>query len=175
MRSRGFSLIELMVVVAITAILLAIGLPSFQGSLRSNRVATATNELMASFALARAEAIRSPGGAVICTSEDGANCGGTWNDGWMVWVDMDGDGLPTGEDDLVLRYIQPSSKLLVSVVADAGGGEATTIEFDRMGRRVGSRRVATVESDVCPTGHNLVRELELGVTGQVVMTRSDCS
>src|SRR5690554_2596394 len=106
MRQRGFSLIELMVTVAIVANLVAIGLPSFQSSMRSNRVATGTNELMASFALARTEASRSPGGAAICSTENGTACGGGWNDGWMVWIDMDGDGLPTCDDDRILRYIE---------------------------------------------------------------------
>src|SRR5690606_27267414 len=104
--------------------LLTIGLPSFQGSLRSNRVATATNELMSSFALARSEAIRSPGGAAICSTEDGTTCGGDWNDGWMVWIDMDGDGLPTGANDRVLRYIETNSKLDVTMAADGGAAEA---------------------------------------------------
>ena len=172
MRCRGFSLIELMVVVAITAILLTIGLPSFQGSLRSNRVATVTNELMSSFTLARSEAIRSPGGAAICSTDDGTSCGGTWNDGWMVWIDMDGDGLPDGTDDRVLRYIETNSKLLLTMTTD---GDDVTIRFDRLGRRIGADRTLTVEPEVCPTGHDLVRDLDLSPTGQVRITKSECT
>lgn len=175
MRQRGFSLIELMVVVAITAILLVIGLPSFQGSMRSNRVATATNELMSSFTLARSEAIRSPGGAAICSTDDGTTCGGDWNDGWMVWIDMDGDGLPTGANDRVLRHIEANSKLVLAMTAPGGGTEATTIQFDRLGRRIGGDRTVKVEPDVCPTGHNLVRDLDLNPTGQVRIIRSNCT
>lgn len=173
MRCRGFSLIELMVVVAITAILLAIGLPSFQGSLRSNRVATATNELMASFALARSEAIRSPGGAVICSTQNGTSCGGDWNDGWMVWIDMDGDGLPTGTNDHVLRYIEGNAKLDVTMTTVAA--DPSTVAFDTRGRRDGPLRTITIEPDVCPDGHDLVRNLAVGATGQVTVTKGNCS
>src|SRR5690554_4349780 len=113
MRQRGFSLIELMVTVALLAILLAMGLPSFQGSLRSNRVATATNELIAAINLARIEAMRSPNGAALCASDDGSTCatGASWNDGWLVWVSGDGDNLPTGVEDQVLRYVQGRGSL----------------------------------------------------------------
>src|SRR5690606_34707752 len=146
---------------------LTIGLPSFQGSLRSNRVATATNELMSSFALARSEAIRSPGGAAICSTEDGTTCGGDWNDGWMVWIDMDGDGLPDGANDRVLRHVETNRNLVLTMEASGGSSEAATIRFDRLGRRVGGERTVTVEPDVCPAGHDLVRDLELSPTGQV--------
>ena len=47
-RQSGFTLIELMVTIAVLAVLLAWGLPNFQNSLRSNRVATSTNEVLAS-------------------------------------------------------------------------------------------------------------------------------
>ena len=68
----GFTLIELLVTISIMAILLTIALPSFQGSMRSNRVATTSNELLASLSLARSEAIRSTRGGGVCASADGA-------------------------------------------------------------------------------------------------------
>lgn len=174
MRSRGFSLIELMVTVAIVAILVAIGLPSFQSSMRSNRVATGTNELMASFALARTEAIRSPGGAAICSTQNGVACGGNWNNGWMVWVDGDGDGMPTGDDDRVLRYVQGKPKLDVQINAPGGSAEAVTIRFDNRGRRMGQVRTLSLRPEDCPAGQGLVRNLGLSATGQATVTKDEC-
>ena len=66
--AAGISLIELLVAVAIVAILLAIAFPNFEGSMRRNRLATTTNELLGSVALARSEAIRNTRGAGICAS-----------------------------------------------------------------------------------------------------------
>ena len=175
MRQQGFSLIELMVTVAIVAILVAIGLPSFQSSLRSNRVATSTNELLASFALARSEAVRSPGGAAICSTTNGTSCGGDWNDGWMVWIDMDGDGAPTGSDDRVVRYIETNPKLLLGMEADGGAAEEILVRFDARGRRIGSPRQIVLQPDECPSGHNLVRKVTIGATGQASVARDDCS
>ena len=171
MRCRGFSLIELMVTIAVLAILLAIGLPSFQGSMRSNRVATATNELIASINLARTEAIRNPNGAAMCASEDGEDCGGSWNDGWIVWISGDGDNDPDGDDDQVLRYVEGRGNLEVSAVST---GLGNTIRFDNRGRS-SEARTLTVRSDVCPDGVELVRTLSLSRTGQVKVERGACT
>src|SRR5687767_9439407 len=103
-RASGFSLIELMVTIAIVAILLALGLPSFEGSMRSNRVATTTNEMLASLALARSEAIRSSRESRICASADGSTCGAglDWNAGWIIAMDND----QNGSFEQVVRYVQ---------------------------------------------------------------------
>ncbi len=172
--NQGFTLVELMVTVAIVAILLAVALPSFEGSMRSNRVATASNELIASIALARSEAIRSPRGAAICTTTDGEQCDGDWNDGWMVWIDAEGDGVETGADDRVVRYTQARNK--VEVVADVAVDpeEATTIRFDRRGRTIGSLRSLTIEPDECPEGNPLRRVLTVSTTGQTHIVQEAC-
>lgn len=173
MRCRGFTLIELLVTVAVMAILLAIGLPSFQGSMRSNRVATATNELMASLSLARSEAIRSPGGAAVCASTDGTACNGTsWNDGWIVWIDLDGNNsLGTGER--VLRYVEGIAKLDIDVTT--AETDENLILFDSRGRTVGAERDFELKPDTCPSGHELVRTLALSLTGQTKVERSSCT
>src|SRR5690606_41492187 len=99
-RNSGFSIVELAVTVAVVAIVAAIAFPNFQSVIRSNRVASSSNELTASLSLARVEALRSPGGAGLCASSDGAACGTDWNAGWMAWVDTNGVGRATGAPPL---------------------------------------------------------------------------
>lgn len=182
MRSRGFSLIELMVTIAIVAILAAIAFPSFQSSLRSNRLATTTNEMLASVALARSEAIRSTRGGGICASTDGSTCGAaaTWNDGWLVWSDNGDDSAGFGSFDAsidtVVRVVDGHPRMQMDGT-DSDGSAILSIGFDRRGRPLSA--VATpvslrVQPEGCPASLDLVRTLVLNPVGQVVNQRGVC-
>lgn len=164
-------MVELMVVVAIVAILAAIAFPSFEATLRSNRVSTTTNELLASFALARSEALRSPGGAQVCTSTDGATCTSTaWDQGWIVWIDLNGNELFDG-DDRVVRYSQAKPGVAVTTAAGAAN---TSFRFDQRGFLVGGQRALTLASVTCPAGAPLVRTFTVRPTGGASIARGDC-
>ncbi|WP_283254759.1 GspH/FimT family pseudopilin [Luteimonas galliterrae] len=162
-RAKGFTLVELMTVIAIVAILAVIALPSFQGSLRSNRVATKTNEVLASVALARTEAIRSRSRGVVCTSADGGSCGGDWNSGWLVWSDLDNSGTVNG-DEAVVRYVEGNPKLLVA-------GSAALIAFDGRGRAVGGQQTVAVRPDDV---EEPARCITIGATGQTRVAQGAC-
>jgi type IV fimbrial biogenesis protein FimT len=73
---RGFTLIELMVVVIVLAIALAIGIPGFQGIINRNRIIGAANESVAAIQVARMEAIRRNQRVELCPSTNGTTCGG---------------------------------------------------------------------------------------------------
>lgn len=178
--TSGFSLIELLITIAVVAILLTLGLPSFQDALRSNRVATATNELIASFALARSEAIRTTHGSGICTSTAGTQCdvASDWNDGWLVWSDSDDDGdLDNGEP--IIRYIQGHPDLEFTATAD-NGASPTIIAFDRRGRVFAALGADPQERDItlvpagCDSGQQLQRAFNLKTTGQYNVAKEAC-
>lgn len=75
--SGGFTLVELMVVLAVLAVLLGVAVPSFQNIINRNRLTAVTNEIVAAIQLARVEAVRRNGRVVFCPTADGATCGGT--------------------------------------------------------------------------------------------------
>lgn len=81
-RSGGFSLVELMVVLAIATILLTIAIPSFKTFMDRQKVTTVAADLYASVAYTRAEAIRR-GARVYLLPKDGA----AWSNGWVVQTD----------------------------------------------------------------------------------------
>ena len=90
---KGFTLIELMVVLIVAAIILAFAVPSFQGVINSNRVTTAVNELSTSFSIARTEAIKSNTIARVKPCTVGPGCDGEkWEKGYDIRVDINGDG-----------------------------------------------------------------------------------
>lgn len=164
-RAKGFTLVELMIVIAVLAVLVAIAFPSFQGSIRSNRIATTSNELMASFALARTEAIRSKLGSGVCTSANGTSCGGTWNDGWIVWTDAAG-GKPGELDpgETVVRYVKPNQQMTMS-------GSAVILGFDPRGRSMAGGQTLGVKPKNYATP---VRCVRLTPTGQVRIEQNAC-
>lgn len=85
----GFTLVELMVVVAVAAIVLTLGVPSFYTLIQNNRATTQVNDLVMALSLARSEAVRRGVPVSLCASQDQATCsGGTdWQVGWLVFVD----------------------------------------------------------------------------------------
>lgn len=80
----GFTLLELLIVVSIAAVLLGIAIPSFNATIRSNRLTTYANELVTSFNLARSEAVKRGQMVVV-----GKPAGTEWEDGWQIFVDID--------------------------------------------------------------------------------------
>ena len=85
-RARGFTLMELMVTIAVLALLVAIGVPTFRDATLGSRLSAAANNLLASVQLARSEAIKRNQPITLCASSDGATCAGTgdWEQGWIV-------------------------------------------------------------------------------------------
>lgn len=86
---QGFTLPELLVSVAIAAILLAAALPSMKDVIVKDRSASQINELLASLQLARSEAIKRMAPVTVCASSDGSTCDAaqTWEAGWIVFVE----------------------------------------------------------------------------------------
>jgi type IV fimbrial biogenesis protein FimT len=94
----GFTVIELMIVVAMMGILMAVGVPVFNSIILTNEMADTSNELVLSLKRARAEAMTSGRDVVVCssTNTDAATpacsgAAGNWGRGWIVFVDQNQD------------------------------------------------------------------------------------
>jgi type II secretion system protein H len=87
--NSGFTLVELMITLVIMAIVITVGLPSFNDFVASQRVRTAASDLAADMAFARAEAIKESRPVVV----EPIAGPGDWRRGWRIWVDIDGDRL----------------------------------------------------------------------------------
>ena len=104
-RSAGFTLIELMLVIAVATVLLGFGVPSMTAILNVNKLTAASNALLSSIRLARSEDFKRSGRVVLCKSADGAACAtrGGWEQGWIVFHDVNQDGEHDPEETLIER------------------------------------------------------------------------
>ncbi|AEG00555.1 GspH/FimT family pseudopilin [Methylomonas methanica] len=87
-KSLGFTLIELMVTIAIAAILLGVAIPGFNSIIASNKLTTYANDLITTFNVARSEAIKRGQQVTITRISSTA---GVWEGGWNIFVDVDGN------------------------------------------------------------------------------------
>jgi len=100
-RETGITLIELMITIAIAAILISLAAPNMTASIQNNRMVTQVNELHASLNVARSEAVKRNASISVCRSSNGTSCTGNWEDGWVVFADSDADGsVDAGEEVL---------------------------------------------------------------------------
>jgi len=107
-RQNGFTLYELLVTVLVVGVIITIGVPNMAEFTQNSRLTSTSNDLLSSFQMARSEAARSKSNITICASDNSddlvnANCGGTFNDGWIIFLDLDGDLNRAGAGESLLR------------------------------------------------------------------------
>lgn len=100
---RGFTLIELMLALALAAVIGSLAAPAMSDFAARQRIDAAANELTAHINLARLQAVTHAERVVLCPSSDGAECTGMnrWDVGWIVFRDRDNNGRPDASDDLL--------------------------------------------------------------------------
>lgn len=105
-RATGFTTIELMVTLAVAAIIFGIAMPQFKNMISDQQVQSANSNLYASLIYARSEAIKRSQYVVVCAkTDDGFGCQNStdWARGWIVFIDPDGDGYPGAVSDILKR------------------------------------------------------------------------
>jgi type IV fimbrial biogenesis protein FimT len=119
----GFTLYELLITVLIVGVVLTLGIPNMLQFNQNGRMTGAANDLHSAFHLARSESSRAKTNITICASANAlaadANCGGTWDQGFIVFVDEDGDINRSGATETVLRAHGPIADGVSLSVADA--------------------------------------------------------
>ena len=128
----GFTLTELMFVLAIVGIGFAIGAPSFSGLVKRNRISASVNEIITGFQLARSEAAKRGVSVTICPTNSKADdpdntvdCenNGSWDKGVIVFVDENASGGRDELDDVLLMFRGKMPKdIFVRASNDMGNG-----------------------------------------------------
>lgn len=120
-RARGFTLIELMVTIAVLAIVTAIAYPSFTSLMNSSRLTGAANDLVGDLQTARSEAIRRNARVTVCASADNTTCAGAAGDwqSWIVWID---NPAPTADEVLRVGHAKAPLQVLTSPAVTGNAG-----------------------------------------------------
>lgn len=131
-RSAGFTIIEIMIVVAIAAILATVAVPSYISLMDDNKTGSVADELSQSLFLARSAAIKAGAPVIICASSDGESCSNQWSDGWVAFVDENRNGSVDTQESTVLTSSTNSNALQVNV-ENTAGASLDSVQFNYRG------------------------------------------
>lgn len=155
----GFTLIELVIVVAIAAILLGMAVPSMARMMDSNRRAAAVNSLISDMQLARSAAASHGSEVVVCHSTNGKSCSNQgrpdWASGWIVFVDSALNG----------TFDAAEEKLSVTG-ARAGVTMPSNTASGKFRFKPGARSMTNATVAVCPQGSSDGRWIVVSATGR---------
>jgi type IV fimbrial biogenesis protein FimT len=183
-RSRGFTVMELLVTLTVAAVLLGLGVPAFRDFMRNNRLTGAANELLITVVAARNEAVRRQTVVSVCPSttpdQTNATCTGSATQGYIAFIDTNSNcvrdgGEITDPDNLVANMV------IHSLVTSRKNG--TCISFAANGfRRLVIGQPNTVHAMFCDTRGNTkiyptssisyARGLEVLPTGRGAVSRT---
>lgn len=105
MDQRGFTIIDLLITLAIAGTLLGAGLPSFQDFIAKHRTTFAINKMVGVIHFARMNSITRGNTVTICPRLDSLDCGKDWSQGTIVFTDNDSNG-KLENDEEILRIFE---------------------------------------------------------------------
>lgn len=162
--SHGFTLIELIITLAVLGIILAFAVPAFNGVIENNRVTTRANTLLGAMNYARSEAVRR--GEVVSLQREA----GGFESGWCVILGPL-DGCENARDnDLMLREFGATRDVVTNSGAIAG------VSFDNRGFRLAPAGSVVIGMQPTNCVENAARRRELAVStaGRTSLTREGC-
>jgi type IV fimbrial biogenesis protein FimT len=169
----GFTLIELIVTVAIMGVVLTVGVPMLSGFIASQRVRTAVSDTAADISFARAEAIKESRPAIM---ERLAGATGTWKDGWQICVDLDRNGSCGNTETRKITQALGGRIKVCSTVTDFD----TRIIFRPDGRVVppstpGANDGLKISDDLSDgtASNDYIRSIVIGISGRPLVIKQD--
>lgn len=172
---RGFTIIELMITVAIAAIAIGITMPSFQAQIRNSQSIALGEDFASAINFARSEAVKRATRVSLCASDDGISCGGAWTDGFIAFVDTAATDTSTPPVvGTVLRSWEDMDVNAVITVESNG----TPMEFIRYTSLGTAARVTSnpymINASIKNCKGAAARTISIGLSGMVSIQKATC-
>lgn len=174
--NAGFTLIELIITVAVAAIVLTLGVPSFREIISNNRLTAGANEMVAALHLARSEAVKRNVRVTLCKSADGATCAasGGYEQGWIVFVDRNSNGAVNAGEEVIRSYgALPGG---MTLLGGANVGNVISYVAAGVAQQLNGTLLSATSADttltLCKPGYTTsARQLVIGVGGRMQVTK----
>ena len=170
-KQKAFTLLELMVVLAVASILLSVGVPSFRDVIMDNRLADQANSFVTSVNAARSYAVRYQRNASICVTADydaavpTCDAGTDWSSGWIVWVDKDRDSVADANEIISVHEPLTDTSTFTSTTA-------SNFTYDARGFSVnGGDNLTLCDNRTGEMG----RQIRINNVGRTNVSRQGCS
>ena len=140
-RQHGLTLLEVLATLALTALILGIGVPAFNGLGASSRQTAEINNFVRHLQLARSNAVKTGRDHVLCPSSDMKLCreDTDWEQGYILFEDSNSNGLRDNREPLV-QASRPASEIGIDMQSTAGRKHVT---YRADGRSAGSNLTLT--------------------------------
>lgn len=170
--SRGYSLVELAVVVAILGVLSAIAVPSFARLLTETRVGDASSDLFSAVIQTRSEALKRRHRVILCPSADKQDCSDTveWNPGWIMFEDVNDNGRREADEPLLRIGESRYSKIRISGDASVG----RYVSYVATGRTQQLATGAWQAGTLTVCGDGVARKVIINRVGRPRLVRATC-
>ncbi len=187
-RQRGFTLIEVLVTIALIAVFAVIAVPSYRALTANNQISSAVNDFANTLGAARAAAVARGETVIVCPSTNALNtknptCSSQtansqqWNTGWISFVDTAGSNSFTA-GDVILRVHGPLANGVTLLSSGGGGTVANYIGFNRMGFAQptfsGATTQLVVQACAKGTGHVRGGKVTLKLAGGLSIGSGGC-
>ena len=179
-RAAGFTLVELMVTVAVAALVIALGAPSFLRAIARHAIQAQAEELQDAVRIGRNEAMKRSGPVILCRTEVAspghcASGSGNWQT-WILFADVTRAGAFAAGDPILRDHSEASNRMTIT-------SETSSVRFESTGIAHSDTGNATFVLN--PTGRNaegsgadgpLTRRVCVNARAEVAITegRSTC-